>query len=150
MEKIQNNLNNPIDPFQNSEELVSPVVIAELTRLMTEIVDDRIYKRLSQQDIIKVYDAEITNYTTTTKSVSYNVTEGTSNVTEGTSTTVVAHNTSIEVVSSITVKYDKDFSVVISNSSVQQIPVDYLSGSTRKWVKICTYDGVQFYVLHTL
>lgn len=143
MEKIQNNLNNPIDPFQNSEELVSPVVIAELTRLMTEIVDDRIYKRLSQQDIIKVYDAEITNYNTTTKTKSYSVTEGTS-------TTAIAHKTSIEKVSSITVKYDKDFSVVISNSSVQQIPVDYLSGSTRKWVKICTYDGVQFYVLHTL
>lgn len=143
MEKIQNNLNNPIDPFQNSEELVSPVVIAELTRLMTEIVDDRIYKRLSQQDIIKVYDAEITNYNTTTKTKSYSVTEGTS-------TTVVAHNTSIEVVSSITVRYDNDFEVVISNTSVQQIPIDYLSGTRRKWVKVCTYDGVQFYVLHTL
>lgn len=143
MEKIQNNLNNPIDPFQNSEELVSPVVIAELTRLMTEIVDDRIYKRLSQQDIIKVYDAEIVNYSTIDKSKTYSVKEDSS-------TTAISHIVSIEKVSSITVKYDKDFSVVISNSSVQQIPVDYLSGSIKKWVKICTYDGVQFYVLHTL
>ena len=127
MEKIQNKLNNPIDPFQNSEELVSPVVIAELTRLMTEIVDDRIYKRLSQQDIIKVYDAEIVSYSTIDKSKTYSVKEGDS-------TTAISHIVSIEKVSSITVKYDKDFSVVISNSSVQQIPVDYLSGGTRKWV----------------
>ena len=56
----------------------------------------------------------------------------------------------MEVVSSITVKYDKDFEVTISNTSVQQIPIDYLSSTRKKWVKICTYDGVQFYVLHTL
>jgi hypothetical protein len=143
MDKIHNNFNNPIDPFQNSEELVSPVVAAELTRLMTEIVDARIHKRLSQQDIIKVYDAEIVDYSTTDKSKTYSVKEGGG-------TTAISHIVSIEVVSSITVKYDKDFSVGISNSSVQQIPVDYLSGTRKKWVKICTYDGVQFYVLHTL
>jgi hypothetical protein len=137
MENTQNNI------AQTEEEILSTKVVAEFSRVMTEIIDDRIRKRLSQEDMIKVYDAEIINYTTTTKSVSYTVTEGTS-------TTVVAHNTSIEVVSSITVRYDNDFEVVISNTSVQQIPIDYLSGTRRKWVKICTYDGVQFYVLHTL
>lgn len=143
MENTQNMRNNIIDNVVQEEEILSTKVVAEFTRVITDIIDDRIRKRLLQEDMIKVYDAEIINYTTITKSVSYNVTEGTS-------TTVVAHNTSIEVVSSITVRYDNDFEVVILNTSVQQIPVDYLSGSTRKWVKICTYDGVQFYVLHTL
>lgn len=143
MENTQNMRNNIIDNVVQEDEILSTKVVAEFTRVITDIIDDRICKRLLQEDMIKVYDAEIINYTTTTKSVSYNVTEGTS-------TTVVAHNTSIEVVSSITVRYDNDFEVVILNTSVQQIPVDYLSGSTRKWVKICTYDGVQFYVLHTL
>lgn len=143
MKQTQNNLHNPIDTFQNSEELASPIVTTGFVRLITDIIDDRIHKRLSQEDIIKVYNAEITNYSTTTNSVSYNVTEGTSD-------TVIKHTTSMEVVSSITVKYDKDFEVTISNTSVQQIPIDYLSSTRKKWVKICTYDGVQFYVLHTL
>lgn len=137
MENTQNNI------AQTEEEILSTKVVAEFTRVITDIIDDRIHKRLSQEDIIKVYNAEITNYSTTTNSVSYNVTEGTSD-------TVIKHTTPIEVVSSITVKYDKDFEVVISNTSVQQIPIDYLKGTRNKWVKICTYDGVQFYVLHTL
>lgn len=143
MKQTQNNLHNTIDTFQNSEELASPIVTTGFVRLITDIIDDRIHKRLSQEDIIKVYNAEITNYSTTTNSVSYNVTEGTSD-------TAIKHTTSMEVVSSITVKYDKDFEVTISNTSVQQIPIDYLSSTRKKWVKICTYDGVQFYVLHTL
>lgn len=143
MENTQNMRNNIIDNVVQEEEILSTKVVAEFTRVITDIIDDRIRKRLLQEDMIKVYDAEIINYTTITKSVSYNVTEGTS-------TTVVTHNTSIEVVSSITVRYDNDFEVVISNTSVQQIPIDYLSGTRRKWVKVCTYDGVQFYVLHTL
>lgn len=137
MENTQNNI------AQTEEEILSTKVVAEFTRVITDIIDDRIHKRLSQEDIIKVYNAEITNYSTTINSVSYDVTEGTSD-------TVIKHTTSIEVVSSITVKYDKDFEVVISNTSVQQIPIDYLKGTRNKWVKICTYDGVQFYVLHTL
>ena len=143
MENTQNMRNNIIDNVVQEEEILSTKVVAEFTRVITDIIDDRIRKRLLQEDMIKVYDAEIINYTTITKSVSYNVTEGTS-------TTVVTHNTSIEVVSSITVRYDNDFEVVISNTSVQQIPIDYLSGTRRKWVKVCTYDGVQFYELHTL
>ena len=143
MENTQNMRNNVIDNVVQEEDILSTKVVAEFTRVITDIIDDRIRKRLLQEDMIKVYDAEIINYTTTTKSVSYNVTEGTS-------TTVVAHNTSIEVVSSITVRYDNDFEEVISNTSVQQIPIDYLNGTRKKWVKICTYDGVQFYVLHTL
>lgn len=143
MENTQNMRNNVIDNVVQEEDILSTKVVAEFARVITDIIDDRIRKRLLQEDMIKVYDAEIIDYTTITKSVSYNVTEGTS-------TTVVAHNTSIEVVSSITVRYDNDFEVVILNTSVQQIPVDYLSGTRRKWVKVCTYDGVQFYVLHTL
>lgn len=143
MENTQNNI------AQTEEEILSTKVVAEFSRVMTEIIDDRIRKRLLQEDMIKVYDAEIIDYTTTTKSVSYNVTEVTSsNI--GTSTAVVTHTTPIEVASSITVKYDNDFEETILNTSVQQIPVDYLSGTRKKWVKICTYDGVQFYVLHTL
>lgn len=145
MENTQNMRNNVIDNVVQEDEILSTKVVAEFTRVITDIIDDRIRKRLLQEDMIKVYDAEIIDYTTTTKSVSYNVTEVTSN-----STATVTHNTPIEVVSSITVKYDNDFEVVISNTSVQQIPIDYLSGTRRKWVKICTYDGVQFYVLHTL
>lgn len=139
MENTQNNI------IQTEDEILSTKIVAEFTRVITDIIDDRIRKRLLQEDMIKVYDAEIIDYITTTKSVSYNVTEVASN-----STATVTHNTPIEVVSSITVKYDNDFEVVISNTSVQQIPIDYLSGTRRKWVKICTYDGVQFYVLHTL
>ena len=137
MENTQNNI------AQTEEEILSTKVVAEFTRVITNIIDDRIRKRLLQEDMIKVYDAEIIDYTTTTKSVSYNVTEGTS-------TTAIIHVVSIEVVSSITVKYDNEFEEVISNTSVQQIPIDYLNGTRKKWVKICTYDGVQFYVLHTL
>jgi hypothetical protein len=139
MENTQNNI------IQTEDEILSTKIVAEFTRVITDIIDDRIRKRLLQEDMIKVYDAEIIDYITTTKSVSYNVTEVASN-----STATVTHNTPIEVVSSITVKYDNDFEEVISNTSVQQIPIDYLNGTRKKWVKICTYDGVQFYVLHTL
>lgn len=134
----------------SSQGDVSEVVSSRFIQTLANIIDDRIHKRISQEDIIKVYNAEIINYSTTINSVSYDVTEGTYDVTEGTSDTVIKHTTPIEVVSSITVKYDKDFEVVISNTSVQQIPIDYLKGTRNKWVKICTYDGVQFYVLHTL
>lgn len=143
MENTQNMRNNVIDNVVQEDEILSTKVVAEFARVITDIIDDRIHKRLSKEDIIKVYDAEIINYSTTTNSVSYNVTEGTSD-------TVIKHTTSIEVVASITVKYDMDFEVIISNTSVQQIPIGYLNGTRKKWVKICTYDGVQFYVLHTL
>ena len=139
MENTQNN----ISPDIESEELLSNKVVAEFTRVMTDIIDDRIRKRLSQEDVIKVYNAEIIDFSTTEKMVTYNVTEGTT-------TTSISHSFTVEEISSITVTYDNDFSVVISNSSVKQIPIEYLSGIRKKWVKICTYDGVQFYVLHTL
>lgn len=143
MENTQNMRSNVIDNVVQEDEILSTKVVADFARVIKDIIDDRIRKRLLQEDMIKVYDAEIINYSTTTNSVSYNVTEGTSD-------TVINHTTSIEVVASITVKYDMDFEVIISNTSVQQIPIDYLSGTRKKWVKICTYDGVQFYVLHTL
>ena len=132
-----------IGTHKEKDNIMYEVVSSRFIQTLANIIDDRIHKRLSQEDIIKVYNAEITNYSTTTNSVSYNVTEGTSD-------TAIKHTTTIEVVSSITVKYDKDFEVTISNTSVQQIPIDYLSSTRKKWVKICTYDGVQFYVLHTL
>lgn len=154
MENTQNMRNNIIDNVVQEEEILSTKVVAEFTRVITDIIDDRIHKRLLQEDMIKVYDAEVVEYTTDEISRSYssqisptiysingNVVTGINNISQ----TVTE-----SVVSSITVRYDNDFEVVILNTSVQQIPVDYLSGSTRKWVKICTYDGVQFYVLHTL
>lgn len=44
----------------------------------------------------------------------------------------------------IKVRYNEDDYVEISNETVRVLDVD------DKWCKICTYDGVQFYVLHRM
>lgn len=148
MENTQNNF------IQAEEEMLSSKVVAEFTRVITDIIDDRIHKRLLQEDMIKVYDAEVVEYTTDEISRSYSSqispTIYSNNGYVLTGINNISQTVTESVVSSITVKYDNEFNVVISNTSVKQIPVDYLSGTRRKWVKICTYDGVQFYVLHTL
>ena len=90
------NTQNNTSPDIESEELLSNKVVAEFTRVMTDIIDDRIRKRLSQEDVIKVYNAEIIDFSTTEKMVTYNVTEGTT-------TTAISHSFTVEEISSITV-----------------------------------------------
>lgn len=137
MENTQNNLVGMNQNYLSEEELLSVQSVAAFTHIMVDIIDDRIRKRLSQEDIPKVYNAKISNLKTTTKTVSRSVTEGSD-------TTTITHKYNTTEVSSVTVLYDDKFSVTISNNSVKQLPTNALD----KWVKICTYDDVQFYVLH--
>lgn len=98
-----------------------------------DIVNECIERRITDgQDIAKVYNAEITQMRTAALDIgSVTVGDDIYSVTN----TVPTH---------ITVRYNEDDYTDISNETVQ------LLSPNDKWCKICTYDGVQFYVLHKL
>ena len=98
-----------------------------------DIVNESVEKRIKDgQDIAKVYDAEITDMRT-------------AEVTVG---SVTANDNVYSVVNTvpthIRVRYNEDDYVDISNDTAKILSIN------DKWCKICTYDGVQFYVLHRL
>lgn len=128
--------------FDSDDEILSTQVVAEFTQMMVTIIDERIRKRFESENIAKVYNAEIVGYTTTEKTTTYNFYEGAE-------TTTTAHKITTTEISTLTVECN-DYTVTISNNSVKAIPYDLLSNGGIKWVKVCTYDGVQFYFLHCL
>ena len=118
----KNNI-NPRSYIYNPEEIdesqeLSPETVALFTKMLVNMIDERIRIRLEEQDIIKVHDARI---------------EAINKTDDGTTIT------------SIEVRYDEKFTVEISNPSLNQFPI-----SEGQWIKICTYDGVQYYLLHAL
>lgn len=121
------------EQYQNEENSLSAEAINYLLLVMRNIMDERIEKRIKDgQDIAQVYTAEITSKTTENAVIGNVTVDGSS------------YNVTADKVIAITVKYNENDYVSISNDTVQ-----LLSPSDR-WVKICTYDGVNFYVLHKM
>lgn len=117
----------------NPDAEVSDDIAANYLLLMRNIIDERIEKRIKDgQDIAQVYTAEITSKTTANAVIG--------SVTVGDST----YNVTADKVTAITAKYNEDDYVDISNDTVQ------ILNPNDKWIKICTYDGVNFHVLHKM
>lgn len=119
----QNSSYSPVPPYEETSKLSDEVVSVYLNQLVG-IIDERIEKRLkNNEDIALCYTAEIT-------SRQYTEVDDNGNKTK--------------VLSGITVRYnDSDYADIFNES------VSILSDSS-KWIKICTYDGVNFYVLHRI
>lgn len=98
-----------------------------------DIVNECVEKRIKDgQDIAKVYNAEIVQMRTAEVNIgSVDLDDNTYSV----QNTVPVH---------IRVRYNEDDYADISNGTVR------ILSPTDKWCKICTYDGVQFYVLHKI
>lgn len=133
---------NPKAPQQEhssgNNEASSDTALRYVT-VMREIIDESIETRIRDgQDIAKVYNAEITNKVINSDNVVSSITVGD-----------VSYDIKIPVVTSITVRYNDEDYVEISNETVQVLDNKELSDNNR-WCKICTYDEVQFYVLHRL
>ena len=112
---------------------VSPDTAQRYLFAIRNIVDECVNKRVADgQDILKAYNAEIVSMNTVPAEVgSVTVGEETYSVTRA-------------VPTYIRVRYNDDDYTDISSATVGILsPAD-------KWCKICTYDGVQFYVLHKL
>lgn len=104
-----------------------------------DIVNDCIEKRIKDgQDIARIYTAEVISRSTTDIEVG-KVTVGSTQ-----------YSVTKTVPSSITVRYNENDYTTISNDTVQILDADIISNNKKKFIKICTYDGVQFYVLHKM
>lgn len=121
------------EQHQDEENSLSAEAINYLLLVMRNIIDERIEKRIKDgQDIAQVYTAEITSKTTA-NAVIGNTTVGDKD-----------YNVTADKVTAITAKYNEDDYVDISNDTVQ------ILNPNDRWIKICTYDGVNFYVLHKM
>lgn len=121
------------EQYQDEENSLSAEAINYLLLVMRNIIDERIEKRIKGgQDIAQVYTAEITSKTTADTVVG-NVTVGDKD-----------YNVTTEKITAVTVRYNEDDYADISNDTVQ------ILNPNDRWIKICTYDGVNFYVLHCM
>ena len=121
------------EDYPSSESEVSSDTAQRYVSAIREIADERIETRIRDgQDIAKVYNAEITNKSTTSVNIGSVTINGKS------------YDVTSTVVTSITARYNENDYVDISNDTVKVLDVN------DGWCKICTYDGVQFYVLHRL
>ena len=124
---------SPMQTYKSNSSNVSPDAAQRYLLSIRNIVDDCIDKRIRNgQDIAKVYNAEITHMNTGDTVIG----------------SVTVDNNTYPVIKTvptyISVRYNEDDYVDISNDTVKMLSVN------DKWCKICTYDGVQFYVLHRL
>ena len=128
-----------VPPEYNTDEEDMSDGIMFMLNAVRDVIDNRIESRIRDgQDIAKVYNAEILEKVVNPDNVVSSITIGSS-----------TYDIKIPVVTSITVRYNDEDYVEISNETVQVLDNKVLSNS-NKWCKICTYDGVQFYVLHRL
>lgn len=117
----------------NFNTVISEETAMNFLLMMHSIIDEQIEKRIKDgQDIARVYTAEITGKTVTSVVIG--------SVVIGNST----YNTTTDRLTAITVRYNDEDYVDISNDSVQILSAD------DRWIKICTYDGVNFFVLHKM
>lgn len=117
----------------NSNASVSDDTASNYLLTIRNLIDERIEKRIKEgYDIAQVYTAEIINKTLE------NVVIGNVPINE------INYSVTADKLKSIRVRYNEDDYADISNETVKILSED------DKWIKICTYDGVNFYVLHTL
>lgn len=120
----------------NSETDVSEATAANYLLFIRSLIDERIEKRIREgQDIARVYTAKIIASTIEDGFVIGKTTVGNS-----------TYSVSDAKYSSITVEYNGDSIVTITNDTIKTLN----TRSSNKYIKICTYDGVNFYVLHTM
>ncbi len=125
-----------VPPEYNTDEDDMSDGMLVVLNAFRDMIDERIESRIKDgQDIAKVYDAEIIE-----SEKVINPDNIVSSITVGDKD----YDIKIPVVTSIKVRYNEDDYVDISNGTVKVLDVN------DKWCKICTYDGVQFYVLHRL
>ena len=149
--------------FQDEGGILSSETVARLTQLFVSIIDDRIKKRLEEQDIIKVYDAKIISMKMVsterlTSNDSDNTTEINGELVRWQEETLTDGDYNheevtflIPAVQSIVVEYNNGDRQTIENDSVKQLAINgKLRAGVGSWVKICTYDRLQYYVLHLL
>lgn len=138
---------------------ISSEAVQVLTMTMTKIIDDRIEQRFVKEDIAKVYTAKVVDADIGTINEPY-VQKSTD--TDGDTVYKIVYREYIGV-KSITVTFDdsdskKKFELTLSGSLVKSLPVKSVSvnssgtvtGQTAKYVKVCTYDGINFHLLHDI
>ena len=129
------------DNFDTSSQGdVSEVVSSRFIQTLANIIDDRVNKRLSEEDIAKTYVGRIKSMELSNK---YEVFATQTTTSSGTTSMINSYE---PIVASITVEYNDNQTATISNHSVRALT----SSDNGKWVKICTYDGVQYYFLHLI
>ena len=139
---------------------ISSEAVQVLTMTMTKIIDDRIEQRFVKEDIAKVYTAKVVDADIGTINEPY---IASSEDTSGDTVYSIEYREYIGV-KSITITFDdfdnkKNFEVTLSGSLVKALPIESLSvkksngeitASTVKYVKVCTYDGINFHLLHDI
>ena len=124
----------------SSQGDVSEIVSSRFIQTLANIIDDRVNKRLSEEDIAKTYVGRIKSMELSNK---YEVFATQTTTSSGTTSMINSYE---PIVASITVEYNDNQTATISNHSVRALT----SSDNGKWVKICTYDGVQYYFLHLI
>lgn len=127
-------------PYNNMEKAnfdatVSSDVATKYLIFMKDLIDERINKRLLQEDIAKIYVGKIVSMELSNKYLVFATKSGTTMT-----------DAPEQIASSITVEYNDKQTVTISNHSARSLT----SSDNGKYVKICTYDGIQFYFLHLM
>ena len=124
----------------SSQGDVSEVVSSRFIQTLANIIDDRVNKRLSEEDIAKTYVGRIKSMELSNK---YEVFATQTTTSSGTTSMINSYE---PIVASITVEYNDKQTVTISTHSARSLT----SSDNGKYVKICTYDGIQFYFLHLM
>ena len=131
--KQAENMQQSFDGKENLE-----TVMKRFIQNIISIIDDRIEKRFNQEDILRAYNAKI---------ISVNITEkasGTVDVSD--TTTAKTKEVTSSFADSITVEYNdyqyKNISCCFGDM--------FDSKDIGKYVKIGTYDGDNYYILHRL
>lgn len=124
----------------SSQGDVSEVVSSRFIQALANIIDDRVNKRLLEEDIAKTYVGRITSMELSNK---YEVFATQTTTSSGTTTMTNSYE---PIASRITVEYNDNQTATISNHSVRALT----SSDNGKYVKICTYDGVQYFFLHLM
>ena len=133
-ETAHGNHSSPVQSYESDNSSnVSSGTAQRYLLAVRDIVNECVERRIKDgQDIAKTYNAEITKMRTTEVEVGA--------VTVGDNTYTVVNN----VPTAITVRYNDDDYADISNDTVK------ILSSNDRWCKICTYDGIQFYVIHKI
>lgn len=117
----------------NSNASVSDDTASNYLLTIRSLIDGRIEKRIKEgHDIAQTYTAEIVSKTLESIVIG-NVFINETN-----------YSVTADKLKSIRVRYNEDDYTDISNETVK------ILSENDKWIKICTYDGVNFYVIHTL
>lgn len=140
------NQNNGASFYDDSEDLLLNLddnkfrdFLIRILQSIISIIDDRINRRLKQEDVLRVYSAKIISVNLSNKVI------GTVYVSD-TSETLIKRDVVSIAADSITVEYD-GYQYVSIPCSLGQV---FTEDDVGKYVKIGTYDDINYYVLHRI